>query len=67
MEDDVNIEMKLPEILGNALQNLPDDWALLYIGHCKEAFFLHMGKVGHRCSSLSTCSAVKGCMLLLLT
>lgn len=52
MEDDVDVEMKLPEILTNAFHNLPDDWAVMYVGHCKEEFAFHTGKVGHRCVAL---------------
>lgn len=50
LEDDVDIELEFPEIVGNAIRSLPDDWAVLFVGHCFEEKFSHQDvRIAHRC------------------
>ncbi|CAG8809853.1 3759_t:CDS:1, partial [Racocetra fulgida] len=35
-EDDVDMERNFTDIMTEALHNVPDDWDLLYLGHCGE-------------------------------
>ncbi|CAG8738500.1 6665_t:CDS:1, partial [Dentiscutata heterogama] len=34
LEDDVDMELNITDIMTKAHQNLPNDWDLLFIGHC---------------------------------
>ncbi|CAG8772841.1 14754_t:CDS:1 [Racocetra fulgida] len=35
-EDDVDIELNITDIMTEVHHNLPDDWDILYLGHCAE-------------------------------
>lgn len=50
LEDDVDMEDDFVEIVRNAIEALPDDWALFWVGHCYEDMQEHgfRTKVGHR-------------------
>ena len=51
LEDDVDMEIDVADVLQAAIQSLPDDWAIVWLGHCFEDLVpaeQHV-KVGHRC------------------
>lgn len=53
LEDDVDMELGFPEIVGNAIRSLPSDWAVLFVGHCFEEKVSHEDvRIAHRCATL---------------
>lgn len=51
LEDDIDPELDFVESVAAALHNVPDDWAILWVGHCFEEMQNHHGtRVGHRCA-----------------
>lgn len=66
LEDDVDIELGFPEILDSAMHGIPDDWAVVFVGHCFEEKFSHEDvRITHRYALL--CMQVVLCDSLLLS
>jgi hypothetical protein len=52
LEDDVDIEEEFVPTMEHALEALPDNWAVLWVGSCFEEMRAHSDKIGHRCGCL---------------
>lgn len=51
LEDDIDPDVNFVESVAAAMRNVPDDWAILWVGHCFEEMQDHTGaRVGHRCA-----------------
>eukprot|EP00892_Ulva_mutabilis_P010186 jgi/Ulvmu1/753/UM010_0127.1 len=49
LEDDIDPDLNFVESVAAALRHVPDDWAVLWVGHCFEEMQDHTdAKVGHR-------------------